>query len=90
MCRNQIKRSQPDVPDKGGPEKEKQQKSEKGQKFFIFRCAADKKAPGDSALSAYILKEGKQQLARTGFFTTLNAKMLRISNANAECTLGET
>ena len=64
-------------------------KNKKSSKFYIFRCAADKSAAADTALSAYILREGKEQ-AKTGVFTTLNDILLRNSNVNAESLYGRT
>jgi hypothetical protein len=89
LCRNKMKKR---VPNKGGPDEEESKETtfKKSSKFFIFRCAADGTAEGTSALSEYILKEGKMQVAQTGVFTTLNDILLRRSNANAECTLGRT
>jgi len=49
----------------------------RGQMFSIFGCAAGKQTPADSILSNYILKEGKEQIERTGEFTTLNSLLLR-------------
>lgn len=48
-----------------------------GQMFSIFGCAAGGWTLADSILSNYILKEGKEQIERTGEFTTLNSLLLR-------------
>jgi hypothetical protein len=57
-----------------------------GQMFSIFGCEAGFVTPADSTLSAYILDDGKRQVATTGVFTTLNNKWLRRSIPNAEVT----
>ncbi len=54
--------------------------------FSIFGCQAGGVTPADSTLSSYILNEGKEQIAETGIFTTLNNKLLRASIRNAEVT----
>ena len=54
--------------------------------FSIFGCQAGGVVPADSTLSAYILNEGKEQVAETGMFTTLNNKLLRASISDAEVT----
>jgi hypothetical protein len=54
--------------------------------FSIFGCQAGGVTPADCTLSAYILNEGKEQVAETGMFTTLNNKLLRASIRNAEVT----
>jgi len=52
--------------------------------FSIFGCHAGGVLPADSTLSTYILNEGKEQLAATGMFTTLNNKMLHANIPNAQ------
>ena len=52
--------------------------------FSIFGCQAGGVVLADSSLSTYILNEGKEQIAETGMFTTLNNKLLRASIENAE------
>ena len=54
--------------------------------FSIFGCEAGWVTPADSILSTYILNEGKEQVATTGVFTTLNNKLLRASIPDAEVT----
>ena len=54
--------------------------------FSIFGCEAGGVTQADSTLFAYILKEGKEQVAETGMFTTLNNKFLRASIPDEELT----
>ncbi len=64
----------------------KDETSHTGQMFSIFGCRAGGAVTADSTLSVYILNEGKEQIAQTGMFTTLNNKLLRASIKNAEVT----
>ena len=59
-------------------------KSDEGQMFSIFSCAAGYMTLADSQLSVYLLQEGKNQAKNTGQFTTLDGDVLRMNIKGAE------
>jgi len=77
-CREKKDGITPVVPKRGDKEAEIVHKEDlAGQIFCIFGCKAGGWVSVDSILSNYLLKEGKEQIERTGEFTTLNNLLLR-------------